>query len=105
MQDPPSSRGVKLRSHGYAPIAQSAKSAVLLIGKSKGRYERAMWKVAGLEEPAAQAAKGGMGAEHGAGEVEEGGVDAYAAGGAFRHDGGAAADAEAAAIAAGNVRR
>ena len=76
-----------------------------LSQSGKGRYEHAMWKVAGLEEAAAQAAKGGMGAEHGAGEVEEGGVDAYAAGGAFRHDGGATADAEAAAIAAGNVRR
>ena len=64
-----------------------------------------MWKAAGLEEPAAQAAKGGRGGGHGAGEVEEGGGDAYATGGAFRHDGGAAADAEAATIAAGNVRR
>ena len=27
VQDPPSSRGVKIRSHGYAPIAQSAQSA------------------------------------------------------------------------------
>ena len=69
-----------------------------------------MWKAAGLEEPAAKAAAakaaaGGRGAGPSAGEVLEGEVDAYTAGGAFRHNGGAAADAEAAAIAAGAVRR
>ena len=76
VQDPPSSRGVKLRSHAYAPIAQSVQSRAGCLENLASRGPASamrMWKAAGLEEPAAQAAKGGRGAGHGAGEVEEGG--------------------------------
>ena len=48
-----------------------------------GRYEAAMWRDAGLEEPNAKGAKGAKGAKEGADADAEMEVDNLAAGGLF----------------------